>query len=127
MKGVKSLKSLMHNKVVLYAVLALAIVNLLGYLSQNNLSAILIFLVVGYAMTHVTKNMVCVLITALVITNVVSRRNTVVGYNIMEGLATHHTNCKCSSCECPEADPSKADSRADPSRASSSDSGPQPL
>ena len=89
MKGLslpKSLNSLMRNKFVLYAVLGLAIVNLLGYLTQNNLTAIGIFLVVGYGMTHVTKNMVYVLLTALVVTNVVARQNLLRGYGLLEGV-----------------------------------------
>jgi len=90
MKGVslpKSLNALTRNKVVLYAVLALAIVNLLGYLSQNNLTAIGIFLVIGFGMTYITKNMVYVLLIALVVTNMVSRRNMYAGYGLMEGMA----------------------------------------
>ena len=88
MKGLslpKTLNSLMRNKVVLYAILALAIVNLLGYLTQNNLTAIGIFLAIGYGMTHFTKNMVYVLLTALVVTNLVARQNVLHGYGLLEG------------------------------------------
>jgi len=89
MKGLslgKSLNSLVHNKIVLYAVLALALVNLLGYLTQNNLTAIGIFLVVGFGATYVTKNMVYVLLIALVVTNFVVRRNLLSGVGLLEGL-----------------------------------------
>ena len=103
MKGVslpKSLNALTRNKVVLYAVLALAIVNLLGYLSQNNLTAIGIFLVIGFGMTYITKNMVYVLLIALVVTNMVSRRNMYAGYGLMEGMADAdaNTECDCETC-----------------------------
>lgn len=95
MKGVslpKSLNALTRNKVVLYAVLALAIVNLLGYLSQNNLTAIGIFLVIGFGMTYITKNMVYVLLIALVVTNMVSRPNMYAGYGLMEGMDRDDTD-----------------------------------
>ena len=82
----KSLNSLTHNKLVLYAVVALAVVNLLGYLTQNNLMAVGVFLVVGYGMTHVSKNMVYVLLTAVVATNFVARRNLLRGVGLLEGF-----------------------------------------
>jgi len=89
MKGLslpKSLNSLMRNKVVLYAVLALSVVNLLGYLTQNNLTAVGVFLVVGYLMTLASKNMATVLLVALVVTNVVVRQNLLRGYGLLEGM-----------------------------------------
>jgi len=82
-----SLNALMRNKVVLYAVLALAVVNLLGYLTQNNLTAVGVFLVVGYLMTLVSKNMSVVLLVALVVTNVIVRQNLLRGYGLLEGLS----------------------------------------
>ena len=89
MKGVSlphSLNALMRNKVVLYAVLALSVVNLLGYLTQNNLTAVGVFLVVGYLMTLASKNMATVLLVALVVTNVVVRQNLLRGYGLLEGM-----------------------------------------
>ena len=91
MKGLdlqKNLNALMRNKLVLYAVLALAVVNLLGYLQQNNLMAIGVFLVVGYGMTLLTKNMVYVLLGALAVTNFVVRRNLLRGYGLLEGFSS---------------------------------------
>jgi hypothetical protein len=91
MKGLslgKSLNALVRNKIVLYAVLALALVNLLGYITQNNLTAVGVFLVIGFGMTYVTKNMVFVLLTALVVTNVVVRRNLLSGVGLLEGMIT---------------------------------------
>mgnify|MGYP007047372994 CR=1 FL=1 len=83
----KSLNTLTHNKIVLYAVVALALVNLLGYLKQNNLMAVGVFLVVGYGMTHVSKNMVYVLLTAVVATNFVVRPNLLRGVGLLEGFS----------------------------------------
>ena len=82
----KNLIMLMRNKIVLYVLLGLAVVNLFGYLMQHNLVAIGLFLVVGYGMTLATKNMAIVLLVAILVTNFVIRRGLLNNIGILEGL-----------------------------------------
>ena len=65
----KSLNNFAQSKVVLYVVLALALFNLLGYLVKNNLAAIILFLLVGFSTTYLTKNMIYVLLASIMVTN----------------------------------------------------------
>ena len=58
-----------HNELALYLLLGVALLNLLTYLQYNYLGGIVIFLFVGLLATHYTKNMVLVLASAILITN----------------------------------------------------------
>ena len=80
------LNMLVRNKIVLYVVLALSVFNLVGYLMKNNLGAIMLFLMVGFGMTHVTKNMVYVLLTAIVATNFLVMSGVLSSLGLREGL-----------------------------------------
>ena len=82
----KMLNMLVRNKIVLYVVLALSVFNLVGYLMKNNLGAIVLFLMVGFGMTHVTKNMVYVLLTAIVATNFLVMSGVLSSLGLREGL-----------------------------------------
>ncbi|MDA7464502.1 hypothetical protein N8996_06925 [Candidatus Poseidonia alphae] len=59
----------LNDKNVLYVVFVLAILNLLGYLLTNNLEAIVFFLMVGFLSTYFSKNMIIVLIIAMISTS----------------------------------------------------------
>ena len=63
------IKSLLKNKMVLYIVLFLAITNVLGYLMTGNIWAVVLFALSGVATTYFSKNMIVVLLVALVITS----------------------------------------------------------
>ena len=65
----KSAKKMMENKIVLYVVAILAFVNVLGYLAKQNIQAVMFFLLVGFLTTYFSKNMIVVLLTAIVATN----------------------------------------------------------
>ena len=65
----KKIISLTHNKIVLYILLAFALFNLMSYLGQNNLGAIVLFLIIGFGSTCYTKNMVLVLLMAIFATS----------------------------------------------------------
>ena len=72
MKGgflTNNLKTMAHNETVLYTLSILAIVNLIGYILNENSFAIILFLLLGYGMTRFTKNMVYVLLSTILITN----------------------------------------------------------
>ena len=70
MKSVKkTVKGLMQDKNVLYVVAFLAFMNILGYLAKQNGEAVIFFLIVGFLTTYFSKNMIVVLITAMVAAN----------------------------------------------------------
>ena len=82
----KLLKNIMYSKIVLYILLALATLNLIKYLLQNNLVAIVIFLLIGFIVTCFTKNMTYVLLSAIVVTNLITTSDILNKFNILEGL-----------------------------------------
>ena len=64
----KSVGNLMSNKYFLYFVLFLAITSLLGYLQKHNFHAIVFFILVGFLTYYFSKNMIIVLLTAIIAT-----------------------------------------------------------
>ena len=78
------LKSLLKNKNFLYFVLFIASVNTFGYLMMRQTEAVMLFALVGFLTTFFTKNMIIVLLTAIVVTNVYA--GTVLGVRIKEGM-----------------------------------------
>jgi len=65
----KFLKDLSHNEIAMYLLLGIALINLLTYLQYNYFGGIIIFLFVGLLATHYTKNMVVILATTILVTN----------------------------------------------------------
>ena len=65
----KMASKLSQSEMVLYLLVFVTIVNIVGYYNNNNLEAILLFLFVGYGITYLTKNMVYVILIALLVTN----------------------------------------------------------
>ena len=78
------LKSLLKNKNFLYFVLFIASVNTFGYLMMRQTEAVMLFALVGFLTTFFTKNMIIVLLTAIVVTNVYA--GSVLGVRIKEGM-----------------------------------------
>ena len=64
-----ALMPLLQNKYVLYAVLIIAILNIIGYLAAKNMDAVLFFILVGLLTTYFTRNMIIVLVICIVATN----------------------------------------------------------
>ena len=78
---------LLNDKNVLYIVFVIAILNLLGYLITNNLEAVVFFLIVGFLSTYFSKNMIIVLIIAMVSTSIfATTRQPKVIYSTQEGF-----------------------------------------
>lgn len=67
------------SKYFLYIMLFLAISTVLGFLSMQNYRAVVLFVVVAFAMHHFTKNMGVVLLTAIIVSNVISVKSTIEG------------------------------------------------
>ena len=88
----KNVKLLTHNKFVLYILLAITLVNLITYLGQNNLCAIILFLTIGLVTTKYSKNMVLVLLSSIVLTNILVK----MGFLGMLGLKEGNENMDAS-------------------------------
>ena len=88
----KNVKLLTHNKFVLYILLAITLVNLITYLGQNNLWAIILFLIIGLVTTKYSKNMVLVLLASIVLTNILVK----MGFLGMLGLKEGNENMDAS-------------------------------
>lgn len=78
-----NMNNLLKNKVVLYVVFFFAVTNLFGYILVGNLEAVIGFVLIGYMTTFFSKNMIIVMLSAMLLTNflVASQNN-----NIQEGM-----------------------------------------
>lgn len=65
------MKSLLRNKNVLYLVMFLSVTNFFVYLINHNWNAAIIFALMAYLTTYFSKNMIVVLLVALVSTNMI--------------------------------------------------------
>ena len=63
------MKSLLKDKNVLRVVALLSVLNLIGYLMIRDLDAVAFFAIVGFLTTYFSKNMIVVLLVAMVLTN----------------------------------------------------------
>lgn len=68
-KIVKGTTEAMKTRTGLYIVLFLAVTNVLGFITMNNVNALLIFIVVGLIASRFTKNMSYILVASLLVTN----------------------------------------------------------
>ena len=75
MKVPSVIKKMLGNKYVLYVVLFLSITNILGYLASQDFNALTFFVVVAFLTTYFSKNMIIVLLVAMVSTNFLSMSN----------------------------------------------------
>ena len=66
------LNTSMKDKRVLYVVLFLAVTNLGGFLMARNFNAVVVFLLSGFIATYFSRNMIVVLMVAMVVANIVS-------------------------------------------------------
>jgi len=82
----KLFNSATQNEVLLYLLLVAAVFNLLAYLQNNNMVAVVIFLVIGYATTLYTKNMSVVLLTTIIVTNLLVCMGLLKNLSLQEGL-----------------------------------------
>jgi hypothetical protein len=80
------LKSFLEDKYVLYIVAFITFTNFMGYLLFQDTEAIVFMVIIGYLATYFSKNMILVLLIALITTNflvgvrVLNGRRTVEGY-----------------------------------------------
>jgi hypothetical protein len=79
-----------QNRFVLYLVLFLAVTNVLGYLAVNNWKAITYFIVISLIANTLTKNMIIILGSAILITNLLVARRNMLGLRFLrrEGMTS---------------------------------------
>lgn len=76
------LNDILKNKYVLYATLFFAITNVAGLISIGNFNSLAFMIVVAILTSYFTKNMIVILITAIIATNVIYMSNRrVEGFN----------------------------------------------
>ena len=63
-------KSILYNRYLLYFVFAIALGNVVQFMTQNDHMSCIIMIVVGLLTSFFSKNMVAILCTAMVVTNV---------------------------------------------------------
>lgn len=103
----KSAKKMMEDKNVLYIVAFLAFINILGYLAKQNGQAVIFFLIVGFLTTYFSKNMIVVLLTAMLATSLFTMsRFTMVVKEGMENEESDDSDNTDSSTDTSEKQPS---------------------
>lgn len=91
-KQVKKFKpaSLLQNKVLLYIVAAIAIVHILLLANSKDYNSVLIFVIVGFLISFFSKNMIVILLSAIVFTNLIKMiypgKEGMKGKKVKEGL-----------------------------------------
>jgi len=76
MKFASEASKLLTNKYVLYAVVFVAVANVLGYLVTNKVNAVIFFGLIAFLTSNFSKNMVVILLVALVTTNLLMANKT---------------------------------------------------
>ena len=88
-----NLKSLLKDKNVLYVVLFIAITNLFAYLMRREFDAIVFFLVVGFLSSYFSKNMIIIMLIAILSTNFLIGTK-LLGKAVKEGMTSNDDNDK---------------------------------
>lgn len=76
MKFASEASKLLTNKYVLYAVVFIAVANVLGYLVTNKVNAVVFFGLIAFLTSNFSKNMVVILLVALFATNLLMSNKT---------------------------------------------------
>lgn len=67
-----NIKSLLKNKSVLRVIVFISVMNLLGYVILRDLDLVAFFVIVGFLTTYFSKNMIIVLLVAMLSTNMLA-------------------------------------------------------
>jgi len=82
----RSMKNMLKNKTVLYIVLFIAVTNVMGYLMVNNIDAVILLFLVGLLTSYFSKNMIVVMLAAIVFTNILVGSKKASRTPLLEGL-----------------------------------------
>ena len=88
------MKEILQNTYVMYAVLIIAILNIIGYLALRNMDAILFFILVFLLSIYFTRNMIIVLFISIIATNFYAGTSGMMSSSLgrKEGLKNEKTN-----------------------------------
>jgi hypothetical protein len=86
LKGLKGLNGLWQSPIILYILAAIAVINILWYLIEDQLSNLVLFLLVGLGTSFVTKNMIIILLATIIVTNIIVRWGLLKKNSFYEGL-----------------------------------------
>lgn len=81
----KELKAFLKNNTVLYVVAFMAVMNLFGFLLTRNVDAVMFYIILGLLTSYFSKNMIVVLLVAMIGTNLLVAHNKL--FNFREGLS----------------------------------------
>jgi len=75
LKSVKnfSVKNILQNRIVLYILAFIALIEILALASMKDYNSVIIFLIIGFLTSFFTKNMIIILLAAIVFTSVYRR------------------------------------------------------
>jgi hypothetical protein len=114
--------TLLKNKNVLYIVLFLSVANLFSYLMLKKLDAVAFFIIIGFLTTYFSKNMIVVMLTAMLSTFILVQIN-LLG-KVQEGMESSDATSAAK----PEAKPEvKPDETTDSTAPASPVSGTTPI
>lgn len=78
------LKSLLQNKYVLYILVLVSLLNILNLANKKDFNSVIVFIIVGFLVSFFNKNMIVILLCALIFTHVLKYVNKVVRKEGME-------------------------------------------
>jgi len=80
------LKNILNSKYVLYAVVFIALTNVVGYISVGDYDSLIFFCVIGLLSSYFSKNMIVNLTVSILATNIAFASDRVREYKVREGL-----------------------------------------
>jgi hypothetical protein len=102
------MKEILQNKYVLYAILIIAVLNVIGYLALKNMDAVLFFILTCLLSVYFTRNMIVVLFISVIATNFYVGTRGILSGQGQEGLKNKKIK------EGMEADDAEPDATAEP-------------
>ena len=82
----RNMKKMLKNKTVLYIVFFIALMNVMGYLMVNNIDAVILLFLVGLLTSYFSKNMIVVLLVAVLFTNLLVGNKQASRTPLLEGM-----------------------------------------
>ena len=83
----RQMNKMLSNKTILYIVLFIAVTNVMGYLMVNNVDAIILLFLVGLLTSYFSKNMIVVMLAAIVFTNLLVGSKVASRTPLLEGFS----------------------------------------
>ena len=74
-----------NNETFLYVMLILGITTVLGFMSVRNYNAVILFIVVAFAVRYFTKNIGVIMLVAVILSNIISVKSTIEGMRNEKG------------------------------------------